>query len=185
MLRLTNMSPAPSPCLIPPATRRRLVPQYHKKHETCSTGPDNHRLALSFATDRVTQGPAFALWNNTHARVDRNQHRSRRCRSRQRRLLGHRGEQSIDPRCPRHLGSRASSIWVHRRRQSRALPWSARRPGEQTGLHVGTARVVAEDRRSARGIGRFSPDPPWWADPEANRAAPGVASIGPSGIEGA
>ena len=65
------------------------------------------------------------------------------------------------------------------------VPRSARRPGEQTGLHVGTARVVAEDRRSARGIGRFSPDPPWWADPEANRAAPGVASIGPSGIEGA
>ena len=31
------------------------------------------------------------------------------------------------------------------------VPRSARRPGEQTGLHVGTARVVAEDRRSARG----------------------------------
>ena len=51
-----------------------------------------------------------------------------------------------------HVGSRASSMWVHPRRR---ISWSFRGspagPGEQIGLHVGTARVVAEDRRSARG----------------------------------
>ena len=56
---------------------------------------------------------------------------------------------------------------VESRRSFRGPPAG---PGEQTGLHAGTARVVAEDRRCARGIGRSSPDPPGWADPEANRA---------------